>query len=73
MGSSFNKVIFDDNIQAGLHGWAQKAKNKGVSVTTKGKGSVSDHQESPLLKLEMMQSPPTQHNSGTTPEIKHAT
>ncbi|XP_057776791.1 MLO-like protein 1 [Salvia miltiorrhiza] len=70
MGSSFNKVIFDDNVQAGLAGWARKAKNKGVA---KGKGSVSNHQESPLLKLEMMQSPPTNHNNGPTPEIRHAT
>lgn len=71
MGSSFNKAIFDDNVRAGLVGWAQKAKNKGLK---KANASVSNHQGSPLLKPEMdiqMQSPPTQHN-GLTPEIKPA-
>ncbi|WOL02403.1 MLO-like protein 1 [Canna indica] len=28
MGSSFNKAIFDENVQAGLLGWAKGAKNK---------------------------------------------
>ncbi|KAG6384412.1 hypothetical protein SASPL_155775 [Salvia splendens] len=69
MGSSFNKAIFKDHVQAGLVGWAQKAKNKDAS---KGKDSVSDHQGS-LLKLEVMQSPPTHNNNGTAPEIKHTT
>lgn len=66
MGSSFNKAIFEDRVQAGLVGWAQKAK-------IKGKDSVSDHQGSPLNKLEVMQSPPTHNNNGTAPEIKHTT
>ena len=70
MGSSFNKAIFEDRVQAGLVGWAQKAKSKDAS---KGKDSVSDHQGSPLLKLEVMQSPPTNNNNGTAPEIKHTT
>lgn len=74
MGSSFNRAIFDDNIQAGLVGWAQKAKNKGKKGSVSS--SVSNHQESPLLRMEMMgiqvQTPPSLHN-GTNPEIKHDT
>lgn len=73
MGSSFNKAIFDDHIQAGLVGWAQKAKNKGLKKG--GGGAVSNHQESPLLKVEMteiqVQDPVTEQ--GNAPEIKPAT
>ncbi|KAH6768270.1 Seven transmembrane MLO family protein [Perilla frutescens var. frutescens] len=73
MGSSFNKAIFDDHVQAGLVGWARKAKNKGMK---KPNASVSNHQGSPLLRAEMVgiqvQSPATEHN-GTTPEIKPTT
>ncbi|KAK4436645.1 MLO-like protein 1 [Sesamum alatum] len=62
MGSSFNKAIFDDHIQVGLVGWAQKAKkNKGVKkvVESAGGGSSSTsnnqvaHQDSPLRSVEM--------------------
>lgn len=28
MGSSFNRAIFDENVQAGLLHWARGAKNK---------------------------------------------
>lgn len=28
MGSSFKKAIFDEHVQAGLLGWAQKVKQK---------------------------------------------
>lgn len=38
MGSSFNKAIFEDHIQAKITGWAEKAKmNKGAR---KNAGSV---------------------------------
>ncbi|RZC47975.1 hypothetical protein C5167_040909 [Papaver somniferum] len=30
MGSSFNKAIFDEHVQVGLVGWAQKAKKRGL-------------------------------------------
>lgn len=28
MGSNFKKAIFEENVQVGLVGWAQKVKNK---------------------------------------------
>ncbi|XP_043706194.1 MLO-like protein 1 isoform X2 [Telopea speciosissima] len=42
MGSSFNKAIFDDHIQEGLVGWAQKArKNKGSRPPANGSSHVN--------------------------------
>ncbi|KAI3459898.1 hypothetical protein Pfo_016561 [Paulownia fortunei] len=71
MGSSFNKAIFDDHIQAGLVGWAQKAKNKGMK---KAAGAVSNHQESPPPRVEMteiqVQDPAMEQ--GKAPEIEPA-
>ncbi|EYU36622.1 hypothetical protein ABFS82_14G285100 [Erythranthe guttata] len=70
MGSSFNSAIFEDRIQVGLVGWAQKAKKNNK------KGSVSNHKESPLhKKVEMteiqVQEPPK--DKGKSPEIEPAT
>eukprot|EP00262_Sarcandra_glabra_P021530 TRINITY_DN916_c0_g1_i1.p1 TRINITY_DN916_c0_g1~~TRINITY_DN916_c0_g1_i1.p1 ORF type:complete len:529 (-),score=72.48 TRINITY_DN916_c0_g1_i1:261-1847(-) len=42
MGSSFNKAIFDEHVQHGLVGWAQKVKNRrGLRPATKNKDSSS--------------------------------
>lgn len=42
MGSHFKKSIFDEHIQAGLLGWASKAKMKrGLKAATDG-GSSTD-------------------------------
>lgn len=42
MGSSFKKAIFDEHVQVGLVGWAQKVKKKkGLKAATEGSGSIS--------------------------------
>lgn len=44
MGTRFKKVIFDEHVQAGLLGWAQKAKKKKESKgeeAKQGQGSKS--------------------------------
>ncbi|XP_051118253.1 MLO-like protein 1 [Andrographis paniculata] len=65
MGSMFSREIFDDHIQSGLVGWAEKARNKGLkkkaataAVASSG-GSNSSHQGSPApaaaTTVEMME------------------
>ncbi|XP_073153718.1 MLO-like protein 1 [Henckelia pumila] len=63
MGSSFNKAIFDDNIQVGLVGWAQKAKlkNKGQKISGDSNQRQVSSQESPLIH---------QSERGKAPEIE---
>ncbi|PON87463.1 Mlo-related protein [Trema orientale] len=40
MGSSFKRAIFDEHVQVGLVGWAQKAKKKkGLKAAADGSGS----------------------------------
>lgn len=39
MGSSFKKAIFDEHVQVGLVGWAQKVKRKGLKASVDGSGS----------------------------------
>ncbi|GAB2298190.1 hypothetical protein Dimus_032262 [Dionaea muscipula] len=34
MGSNFKKVIFDEHVQAGLRGWAQKARQRKGGLKT---------------------------------------
>lgn len=44
MGSDFKKSIFDEHIQVGLVGWAQKVKRKNVlkaAAAANGSGSGS--------------------------------
>lgn len=42
MGSSFKKAIFDEHVQVGLVGWAQKVKRKkGLKAAVDGSGSGS--------------------------------
>lgn len=49
MGSSFKKAIFEERIQDGLVGWAQKArKNKGVSKEGSGSSHVGPKAASPV-------------------------
>lgn len=43
MGTHFKKSIFDEHVQTGLLGWAQKAKkNKGLKGFVKNAGSNSN-------------------------------
>ncbi|KAM3698781.1 hypothetical protein ACJW30_06G215700 [Castanea mollissima] len=45
MGTSFKKAIFDDHVQVGLVGWAQKAKKKkGLKAAGNGSGQDSSHE-----------------------------
>lgn len=42
MGSSFKRAIFDEHVQAGLIGWAQKVKRKkGLKPRTDGSSHTS--------------------------------
>lgn len=44
MGSSFKKSIFEEHVQAGLVGWAQKVKKKrGQKGSTEGSSEASSH------------------------------
>ncbi|CAK7341681.1 unnamed protein product [Dovyalis caffra] len=44
MGSSFKKAIFEDGVQAGLVGWAEKVKKKkGLKGATEGSSEASSH------------------------------
>ncbi|XP_050224691.1 MLO-like protein 1 [Mercurialis annua] len=45
MGSSFKKAIFDKHVQAGLVGWAQKAKRK-TKALNNGSAEPSSHEGS---------------------------
>lgn len=49
MGSSFSKEIFEDHIQAGLVGWAQKAKNRGLR--TAAAGGPSSHPQATTVEM----------------------
>ncbi|XP_017977441.1 PREDICTED: MLO-like protein 1 [Theobroma cacao] len=50
MGSSFKKAIFDEHVQAGLVGWAQKAKKKkGVRAATE----AAAQEERPSVAIQM--------------------
>lgn len=52
MGSSFKKEIFDENIQQGLVGWAQKArKNKGLRQAANGSSTQVGPNESPSVEM----------------------
>lgn len=40
MGSSYKKAIFDERMQDGLRGWAQKVRNKkGLKAASEASGS----------------------------------
>lgn len=41
MGTNFKKSIFDEHIQVGLVGWAQKAKKKNLLKTAANAGQES--------------------------------
>ncbi|XP_039006152.1 MLO-like protein 1 [Hibiscus syriacus] len=49
MGSSFNKAIFDEDVQASLLGWAKKVKKKqALKLATQAKAS-----ERPLMSMQI--------------------
>ena len=53
MGSSFKKAIFDEHVQVGLVGWAQKVKKKkALKVATEGAAQAST-EERPSVAIQM--------------------
>ena len=45
MGTSYKKAIFDEHVQVGLVGWAQKAKKKkGLKAAGNDSGQGSSHE-----------------------------
>lgn len=46
MGSSYKKAIFDEHIQVGLVGWAQR--NKGLRRAANGSSQVGPKEVSPV-------------------------
>jgi mlo protein len=51
MGTFFKKEIFDEHVQQGLVGWAQKAKRRQESKDGAGGGSTTHR---PSSGLEML-------------------
>lgn len=49
MGSSFKKAVFEEHIQEGLVGWAQKARRKAAA---NGFSSQVGHKESPSVEMK---------------------
>ncbi|XP_038998326.1 MLO-like protein 1 [Hibiscus syriacus] len=52
MGSSFKKAIFEEHVQVGLIGWAQKAKKKGLKAATQTEAETNPEQ-SPSVSIQM--------------------
>lgn len=54
MGSFFKKAIFDEHVQVGLVGWAQKAKRKkGLKATSDGSVPASSHGGSSAAGIQL--------------------
>lgn len=47
MGSSFKKAIFEENVQVGLVGWAQKVKHKRDLKAAASNGNEGSSQAAP--------------------------
>lgn len=56
MGTFFKKEIFDEHVQQGLVGWAQKAKKRKALKNGTGSSAGSTHGPSshPFARLELM-------------------
>jgi hypothetical protein len=56
MGSSYKKEIFNEHVQQGVLGWAQKVKmKKGFKKSNTANGSTSTAESAgPSVKIEMM-------------------
>jgi mlo protein len=47
MGTTYKKAIFDEHVQVGLIGWAEKVKKKkGLKAASNGSGQGSSHEGS---------------------------
>lgn len=55
MGTHFKKSIFDEHVQAGLVGWAQKAKKrKGLKAAVDGSTQAGSTDGSAVRSLQMV-------------------
>ncbi|MBA0632882.1 hypothetical protein Godav_001547 [Gossypium davidsonii] len=53
MGSSFKKSIFDEHVQVGLVGWAQKVKKKKGSKAATGSAAQENSEPNPSVAIQM--------------------
>ncbi|KAL6978942.1 hypothetical protein U1Q18_020609 [Sarracenia purpurea var. burkii] len=54
MGSSFKKAIFDEHVQAGIVGWAQKVKRKKqLKTPTNGSGEGKPPTEGSAMGIQL--------------------
>ncbi|XP_008812868.2 MLO-like protein 1 [Phoenix dactylifera] len=53
MGSSFKKAIFDEHVQEGLVGWAQKVKRRKGTKMGNGSAGSSHSSAEPYVKIQM--------------------
>lgn len=53
MGSSFKKAIFDEHVQVGLVGWAQKVKKKKAPKTASEAAAQATPGEHPTVAIQM--------------------
>lgn len=58
MGSHFKRAIFNEHVQEGIVGWAQKAKKKGVRGETQS-GQGSSHGNNGIQLGSMFRSRPS--------------
>ncbi|KAG4166870.1 hypothetical protein ERO13_A13G159700v2 [Gossypium hirsutum] len=53
MGSSFKKSIFDEHVQVGLVGWAQKVKKKKGLKAATGSAAQENSEQNPSAAIQM--------------------
>ncbi|MBA0816798.1 hypothetical protein Gohar_001421, partial [Gossypium harknessii] len=53
MGSSFKKSIFDEHVQVGLVGWAQKVKKKKGAKAATGSEAQENSEPNPSVAIQM--------------------
>lgn len=53
MGSSFKKSIFDEHVQVGLVGWAQKVKKKKGLKAATGTAAQENSEQNPSVAIQM--------------------
>lgn len=57
MGSCYKKEIFNEHVQQGVLGWAQKVKMrkglKGAAAASKNESTVNADSAGPSVKIEM--------------------
>ncbi|GJM92240.1 hypothetical protein PR202_ga08685 [Eleusine coracana subsp. coracana] len=73
MGTFFKKEIFDEHVQQGLVGWAQKAKKRKALKNGTGSTAGSTHGSShPSARLELMRRAVDLDECSTSGEVQNA-